>query len=134
MLVLDIGGEARYADAWNLNPSMVRTMGYRRGQPIARHIIGRAEAIPLRDQAVDIVIVERAPLSVAALAEIARIIKPKGIIVLRHAPMPTRDRHAIAIKFLPGVVRRRLISLDGQQVQETSFQYDDPSSAHYRRF
>ena len=58
---LDIGGEGRYADAWNLNPSAVKTIGPNRGQMIPRRIPGRADVIPLPDHSVDQVIMERTP-------------------------------------------------------------------------
>src|SRR5687768_18325373 len=94
--VLDIGGEGRHAQAWNLNPSPTKTIGPDRGSPIPRHLPGRADAIPLPDACVDEVIVERTPLSRAALAEIARVVIPGGTVTLRHAIPPGIDPHAAA--------------------------------------
>ncbi len=94
--VLDVGGEGRHEQAWNLNPSRVKTVGADRGAPIPRLILGRAEAIPLPADSVDLVIVERTPLRVRALREIQRIISPGGNIVLRHALPPNVDPHGVA--------------------------------------
>jgi ubiquinone/menaquinone biosynthesis C-methylase UbiE len=120
--VLDVGGEGRHPEAWNLNPSRTKTIGKYRGQPIPRHIPGRADAIPLADRSVDRLIVERTPLRTAALHEIARVIACGGTIILRHARSPVGDPHAIALQLLPGQVSRRMIRLGTQVVQETEFQ------------
>jgi ubiquinone/menaquinone biosynthesis C-methylase UbiE len=128
-LLLDIGGEGRYAKAWNLNPSRVKTIGPQRGAPIERHIAGRAEEIPLPDGSVRWILVERTPLREAALREIARVIMPGGLIVLRHAASPTFDRHQTARGILPGRVRERVICLRGQSVQETRFHLEWDSSS-----
>jgi hypothetical protein len=70
-----------HPDAWNLNPSFVKTIGKSKGQPIPRHLSGRADAIPLADGSVNRLIVERTPLQVAALQEIARVISSNGTII-----------------------------------------------------
>lgn len=49
-LLLDIGGEGSHSEAWNLNPSCVRTLGPRRGLPIPKLILGRAKTIPFPNQ------------------------------------------------------------------------------------
>lgn len=121
-LVLDIGGEGRHPGAWNLNPSPVRTLAPGRGQPIPRHLAGRADAIPLPDRSVDKVIVERCPLSATALREIARVVRRPGTIVLRHAVPPGTDPHAAARGILPGQAADRLIWLGRRQLQETRFE------------
>lgn len=131
ILILDIGGEGRYPDAWNLNPSAVKTLGPDRGQPIPRRIAGRAEAIPLPDKSVDKIIVERSPLRVAALHEIARVIANGGVIILRHAPLPNYDPHAIATRILPGSVNSRIWRLGSHEFQETEFRLP-PSSRSLR--
>ena len=120
-LLLDIGGEGRYSKAWNLNPGHVKTIGPQRGAPIERHIPGRAEAIPLADRSVRWILVERTPLREAALREIARVVMPGGLIVLRHVVGSSIDRHRTARAILPGSVRERVICLRGQTVQETRF-------------
>ena len=85
---LGIGGEGRHEHAGNLNPSPTKTLSPSRGELIPRHIPGRAEAIPLPDQSVDRVIVERTPLKKTSLKEIARIVHVHGTIILRHATPP----------------------------------------------
>jgi len=127
-LLLDIGGEGRYAKAWNLNPSPVKTLGPSKGAPIERHIAGRAEAIPLPDRSVRWILVERTPLRQAALKEIARVIMPGGAIVLRHVAAPNLDRHYSAKAILPGCVKQRNVRLNGQTLQETRFHLGDSSS------
>ena len=103
-LVLDIGGEGRHKAAWNLNLRRLRTLGPQRGQPIPRHILGRAEAIPWASGTVDQVIVERTPLRVNALKEIVRVTAPDGLVILRHACIPGRDPHLLAREIVPGWV------------------------------
>lgn len=127
--VLDVGGEGRYHEAWNLNPSSVVTIGKNNGRPIPRRIPGRADDIPLADGSVDRLIVERTPLRLAALKEIARVIAATGTVVLRHVRSPHRDPHALAMKILPGRASHRTIYLDGQVVQETRFRLCGLSSA-----
>ena len=127
MVVLDIGGEGRHPQAWNLNPSCVKTFGKDRGKPIPRHICGRADAIPFPDRSVDRIIVERTPLRVSAFKEIARTIAPNGTIILRHARIPGRDPHTLAQRLLPGRISQRMIRLGNQVVQETCFQEQIPS-------
>lgn len=118
-ITLDIGGEGRRATAINLNRSRLKTLGPNRGELIPRLIVGRADAIPLADHSVTRVVVERTPLSPAALAEIARVVAPGGVVVLAHVPLDHGDRHARAITALPGIVQRRSARLFGQSVQVT---------------
>ena len=125
--VLDIGGEGRHKEAWNLNPSAVKTLGPNRGAMIHRRIPGKADAIPLPDRSADRIIVERTPLRVTALKEIGRVIKTNGIIVLRHANTTGRDPHRWAIAILPGAVSQRRVDIDGHLLQETTFQLSGAS-------
>jgi hypothetical protein len=117
--VLDIGGEGRYLQAWNLNRSRVKTFGCERGQPIPRLIQARGDGIPLPSDSVDLVIVERTPLRLAALAEIARVARQSATIVLRHAIPPGLDPHRLALQVLGGDVQRRMTSIGTIAVQET---------------
>jgi hypothetical protein len=125
-LVIDIGGEGRHVCAWNVNPSPFRTVGRYRGQPIPRWICGRADDIPLPCAVVDWLIVERTPVSKAALREFARVISPTGRITLRHAPLPWADRHALAKAILPGRIFERVLQLGAALVQETEFHQSSP--------
>jgi hypothetical protein len=118
-ITLDVGGEGRHAQALNLNCHRHKTLGSRRGEPIPRLIIARSDRIPLADGSVARVIVERTPLTQAALAEIRRVLAPGGIVILRHVPLPWHDRHATARRMLPGRAWRRRQVIAGQQVQET---------------
>ena len=133
-IVLDIGGEGRHPEAWNLNSSHVKTIGQDRGMPIPHHIPGRADNIPLSDGSVDRIFVERTPLSVAALEEIARVIAPNGNIILRHVRPPTGDPHALAIRILPGRSNQHIIRLDDQLVQETDFRLTDRNESLGRMY
>jgi hypothetical protein len=118
-ITLDIGGEGRHPGAFNLNRSSRKTLGSGRGQPIPRLIVARADAIPLADQSVQRVIVERTPLSRGALREIARIAAPGGVVELVHVPLPDADRHHEALQVLSGTIERRRLQIAGQWVQET---------------
>jgi len=119
-LILDVGGEGRYAAAWNVNPSRTITLGSRRGSLIPRHVPGRAEDIPFSDESADVIIAERTPLLPAGLRELRRVIKPGGLILLRHAITPCGDPHRIAIQVFVGAQERRQY-LKHLALQETSF-------------
>ncbi len=118
---LDVGGEGRYADAWNLNPRVTKTLGADAGQPIPNLIQGRAEAIPLPDASVELIVVERTPLNDRSLNEIARIATPTARIILRHARPPWSDPHQHAARCWGQPVQQRLTHLAGQTVQESEF-------------
>lgn len=118
---LDIGGEGRHAEAWNLNPRATNTLGPDAGQPIPKRIAGRAEAIPLPDASVAQVIVERTPLRDKSLAEIARVTIPGACVVLRHARPPWSDPHKQVAQFWGPPTQQRLRRLAGQIVQESKF-------------
>lgn len=119
--ILDIGGEGRHAQAWNLNPSPVRTLGSQRGSAIPRLILGRAEQIPLPDKSVNLIISERTPLRAEAYLEIKRVLSSDGFIVLRHAVPPGFDPHREAYRHLPRRLHQRTIALARCSLQETLF-------------
>ncbi len=98
--LLDVGGEGRYAHAWNLNLSSTRTLSPRKGTPIPRHIQGRAEAIPLPDDCVRAIVMERTPLRREAVVEMLRVIAPGGVITLRHHWNGETNPHAIAHRLM----------------------------------
>lgn len=120
-LTLDVGGEGRYLDAWNINPSRFKTLGPERGQPIPRWIAGRIENVPFHDSSVRTVIVERTPLTKAGVRELLRVIQPGGTIVLRHAMAHNRDPHENACFLILAIVSQRQVKLGNQQVCETIF-------------
>jgi hypothetical protein len=118
-MILDIGGEGRYPEAWNLNPKSRKTLGQQRGKPIPRLIQGRGECIPLPNRTVDVVIVERTPLRLATLSEMLRVARPSARIILRHACAHRRDPHQLAVQVLTGAVEQRITMIGRQTVQET---------------
>jgi hypothetical protein len=118
-VVLDIGGEGRHPEAWNLNPRTAKSFGPDRGQPIPRLICGRGERLPLADQSVDVMIVERTPLRTATLGEILRVARPGAIVYLRHFRPHQLDPHRNAVRMLPGRTERRTQSSGGHTAQET---------------
>ena len=121
MLVLDIGGEGLHVNAWNLNPSPTKTHGLDRGAPIPRLILGRAEAIPIKNSSFDHIIVERTPLREDSLHEIARVISHPGTIVFRHALPPQLDPHRMAYSIIPGRIEQRELLVAGHRLQQTIF-------------
>ncbi len=126
---LDLGGEGRHPGAWNLNPRRRRTIGAERGEPIPQLIQARGEQIPLPDDSVDILIVERTPLRRATLAEILRVTRPAARIILRHANAHSRDPHRIAVQVLHGTVERRFTRVGLQTLQETVIHLSDSAAS-----
>ncbi|MBX3412496.1 MAG: methyltransferase domain-containing protein [Pirellulales bacterium] len=119
LLAIDIGGEGRHAHAWNVNTAGTKTIGRERGEPIPRLIVAHASRLPFAKASVDEVFLERTPLTRAALLEIARVVRVGGRVVLRHVPYDDRDRHALAIRLIPGAVTRGAATLGSQTVLET---------------
>jgi hypothetical protein len=118
-IILDIGGEGRHPDAWNLNPRSRKTLGQQRGELIPRLINGRGDCIPLPDRTVDVLIVERTPLRLPTLSEMLRVARPSATIILRHAIAHQRDPHRHAVRVLRGAVEQRAAMIGCQRVQET---------------
>lgn len=123
-LVIDIGGEGRHAQAYNVNPRQCKTYGPEKGLPIPRLVVGRSESIPLPERCADSIIVERTPLSLRALLEITRIARPGAEIVLRHAQAFGMDPHRLAKQIIKGAVRECDCKIGGQSYRETSFILD----------
>ena len=128
-ITLDIGGEGRHPDAWNLNRSRYKTLGADRGGPIGRLIVGRGDAIPLADRSVERIIIERTPLSAAVVREIARVVAPRGTVELQHVPRAGRDRHRLACEILGGRARRAIRRQGGVMMQETTIVIDERLAA-----
>jgi hypothetical protein len=118
-MILDIGGEGRHPEAWNLNPRNRKTLGQHRGELIPRLIQGRGDCIPLPDRIVDVLIVERTPLRLPTLSEILRVASPAARIILRHAKAHRRDPHRLAVQVLMKDVGQRTVMIGRQLVQET---------------
>ena len=123
--IVDIGGEGRYPEAWNINPSRCKTFGPRRGEPIPRLIRSRAEAIPLPDRYVDMIIVERTPLSRTSFEQIRRIARPPALLLLRHARPFGLDPHRLAKKMLPGRHYEEKCMIGSKTYQQTVIVLDD---------
>lgn len=117
--IVDIGGEGRHPEAWNINPSPFKTFGPRRGEPIPRLIRSRGEAVPLPDHQVDMIIVERTPLSRTSIEQIRRIASPQAVLVLRHARAFDRDPHRIAKEMLPGTYYEQKCIIGSRTYQQT---------------
>lgn len=83
-LHLDIGGEGRHAGAINVNPARVTSTTGGPGRPVPNLVLGRGEALPIASGVADVVTVEHAPLRPGAADEIARVLKPGGIVRLLH--------------------------------------------------
>ncbi len=81
---LDIGGEGRYAGAINVNSGVVTSTTGAPGRPIPNLVAGRGEQLPFASSVADMVTVESAPLRAGAADEIARVLKPGGIVRLLH--------------------------------------------------
>lgn len=127
-IILDVGGEGRYRRAWNVNPSLVATRGTRRGQPIARLIVARGEALPLATASVQLVIVERTPLRVATLREMGRVLAPGGRIVLRCNPGRSDSIRRRAEQNFLASMRERTKLVEGQLLHEFTFVASTPAS------
>lgn len=83
-LHIDIGGEGRYAGAWNVNPARSTSTTGTPGRPIPRLIQALGEALPFADASVARVTVENAPIRPGTVAEIARVLAPGGEVHLLH--------------------------------------------------
>lgn len=116
--LLDIGGEGRYVTALNLNPNAVKTLGPEKGQPIPNRLNGCTEDIPLPDNSVHTVVVERTPLTNEAIDEIIRVVADGGTLVFRHVVADAANPHHRVRERIEGTVDTEAIELDGQQVQQ----------------
>jgi len=120
--LLDIGGEGRYKFAINLNPSALKTLGPNKGDQIPNRIEGRAETIPLPNDSVEVIIMERTPLRDTAVEELVRVLAPGGTIILRHHFDGICNPHDRAMKRIVGVCRIEQIILNGQPLQQLTIE------------
>ena len=100
-LEVDCGGEGRHPSAVNLNPLTVRMPN---GDTIPRHVDGVCEEMPFADGSVDVLRVESTPLAPGAAAEIARVLRPGGKVILVH-PDDYAATHHDAVAAAVGGVR-----------------------------
>jgi hypothetical protein len=119
--LLDVGGEGRYKDAWNLNPRSRKSLGPDKGVAIPRRIFGRAECIPLPDRSVRQIMMERAPLRRAAVFELVRVIVPDGTIILRHHAGSGRNPHMMAQQLIDADLSVQQIEIGCQGLQQSCF-------------
>lgn len=92
---LDIGGEGRYPGAVNVNPmGRTSTTGVP-GRPIPNLVVGRGEALPIADHVADLVTVESAPIRPGAADEIARVLRPGGVVRLLQPAGYAAQTHGI---------------------------------------
>ena len=108
-IVIDIGGEGAHKGAINLNPGLTTTTTGRPGQPIPNLVQGFAEKLPFASRSADRLIVESAPLRPGAAAEMARVIRPGGVVRLMHPSEYAAQSHK-------GVVQ----AIGGRMVQSTN--------------
>ncbi len=118
--LLDVGGEGRLKRAINLNVSSVKTLGKNKGQPIPHFLRGRADAIPLPVNSVRTLVMERTPLTEAAVVEIQRVTAPGGYIILRHNAS-INDPHRLANAVLGKAVATSKMAIGSQIVQQSVF-------------
>lgn len=83
-IVLDIGGEGRYAGAINLNPQPITSTTGEAGHIIPNWVPGRGDFIPLPPKTVEIIRLENAPINPATMEEMLRVMRPRGKIHLSH--------------------------------------------------
>ena len=91
-LHIDIGGEGRYPEAYNLNPTSKGTVSPWTNKDIPNHVCGVGENIPVSSGTVDYITEESTPISQATVAEIARVIKKTGHIRLINPKNPEHRR------------------------------------------
>lgn len=91
-LHIDIGGEGRYSNAYNLNPSSKGTVSPWAGKDIPHHVCGVGENIPVPSGTVDYLTLESTPMERKTVSEIARVIKPSGNIRLVSPVSPENYR------------------------------------------
>jgi len=118
-ITIDIGGEGSNSEAWNVNPSRVKTVGPRAGTAIPRLIQARGDALPFADGSIGQVIVERTPFPRTVAREVARVLAQGGRVTLRHVRIPGRDRHAAAKQLIAGTVSESIRQSGTQTYQET---------------
>jgi hypothetical protein len=118
--LLDVGGEGRLERAVNLNVSSVKTLGKNKGQPIPHLLHGRADAIPLPVNSVRTVVMERTPLTGAAVIELRRVTAPGGCVILRHNAS-LNDPHKLANAVLGKPVSTSTMAIGSQLVQQSVF-------------
>ncbi len=83
-IVVDIGGEGRYADAININPQPLRPDTMYIQDIIPNWIPAKAQKLPFKPHTVDQIYLENAPVTKEILIEIKRVLKKDGKLRLTH--------------------------------------------------
>lgn len=83
-VILDIGGEGRYAGAINLNPQPITSTTGEAGRIIPNWVPGTGNSIPLPKKVVDVLHIENAPINIDVMWEMQRVMRPRGKIHLSH--------------------------------------------------
>ncbi|MEZ6080408.1 MAG: hypothetical protein R3C56_33475 [Pirellulaceae bacterium] len=120
--LLDIGGEGRYENAWNLNPRSKKNDRAGQGTCHPPSHSGTRECIPLPDGCVQQILMERAPLRRAAIFEMIRVILPGGTIILRHHVGTGRNPHVEAQQLIDADCSVQQIKIGCQGLQQTCFE------------
>jgi hypothetical protein len=105
---IDVGGEGRYRRAVNLNPRREATTTGTPGRRIPRLVQGVGEQLPFRSGIADLLTVENTPLRPGAAAELDRVIRRGGIIVLRHPADYAEIAHRQVIVIVGGSYTQRI--------------------------
>ncbi len=100
LIHIDIGGEGKYIDAININPYPLTSTTGEPGRKIPRWVYGKGESIPLPTDSVHKVSLENAPISQATMAEILRVLQPRGEIHLSHPDDYANTSHTGLIEYL----------------------------------
>lgn len=79
---LDIGGEARYPGAINVNPNTTTSTTGTAGRPIPDLVQATGERLPFANQSASLITIENTPISQATGSQVARVIRPGGEIRL----------------------------------------------------
>ncbi len=103
-LHIDIGGEGKYSEAYNLNPTSKGTVPPWAGKDIPHHVCGVGENIPVPSASVDYITVESTPIGRDTVSEIARTIKRSGHVRLQHPDTPEYRRWHNQVAIAVGMI------------------------------
>lgn len=119
-VIIDIGGEGRYAGAINLNPGRFTTTTGVPGRSIPNLVRGRGEALPFRSNAADTIILENAPIRAQTASEIGRVIRSGGEVRLLHPADVGRGMHQQVIDAVGGTATQTTSQVGGVEMLSTT--------------
>lgn len=108
-LHVDIGGEARFARAINVNPGTLTTTTGAAGRRIPNLVQAVGEQLPVRSHLAQLVTVENTPLRSGAAGEIARLLAPGGEVFLRHPVDYGRVAHNAVAASIHGSMEQAIV-------------------------